>query len=220
MPGPPGVSLGPSETSVPWTLTWQSQRQQPWGLLLRSAGDPRRPLWGSVCRTVGVRARAEPGGPGVRNSHSLGSCPSSLGASVFSSLKWAEPPCPRGHHQSDGTTWGAHCPGARGCWLRVWSRGGSGARGGHRRPWAASGGPLWRAGAGVPPRVTARTFLIFLMSLSSSLGGTVWVDWMRSLSLSRDAICKRNAGQLHSGHCPQTPGSVSGHWVGDPSTGL
>lgn len=40
-----------------------------------------------------------------------------------------------------------------------------------------------------------QTFLIFLMSLSSSLGVTVWVDWMRSLSLSRDAICNRRRWQ-------------------------
>lgn len=46
------------------------------------------------------------------------------------------------------------------------------------------------------PREMVQTFLIFLMSLSSSLGVTVWVDWMRSLSLSRDAICNGNTGQL------------------------
>lgn len=99
------------------------------------------------------------------------------------------------------------------------------------------------AGAVVQPRMMVQTFLIFLMSLSSSLGVTVWVDWMRSLSLSRDAICDRNTGQLHrgepaagtawwgcpaasslgAGHCRSGPSlrgpsvtqtSVSAHWVG------
>lgn len=66
-------------------------------------------------------------------------------------------------------------------------------------PWAVSGGSLQRAGAVVQSRTMVQTFLIFLMSLSSSLGVTVWVDWMRSLSLSRDAICDRNTGQLQGG---------------------
>lgn len=44
-----------------------------------------------------------------------------------------------------------------------------------------------QAGAGGQSQ-DAQTFLIFLMSLSSSLGVTVWVAWMRSLSFSRDAI--------------------------------
>lgn len=55
---------------------------------------------------------------------------------------------------------------------------------------------LSRAGAIVQPGGTIQTFLIFLMSLSSSLGAVVWVDWTRSWSLSRDAICSRNTGQL------------------------
>lgn len=41
------------------------------------------------------------------------------------------------------------------------------------------------------PRVPqpGQTFLIFLMSLSSSLGALLCTDWMRSWSLSREAIC-------------------------------
>lgn len=52
-------------------------------------------------------------------------------------------------------------------------------------------------------RLGVQTFLIFLMSLSSSLGVTVvWVDWILWLSLSRDAIFERNTDQPPEGHGP------------------
>lgn len=63
-----------------------------------------------------------------------------------------------------------------------------------RGPWPGAGGQ--EAGAGVQPRGMGQTFLIFLMSLSSSIGVTVCVDWIRSLFLSRDAICNGNTAQL------------------------
>lgn len=67
---------------------------------------------------------------------------------------------------------------------RIWSLGWS---------WGAAipGGTVLTVPGG-PLGWLLQTFLIFLMSLSSSLGVTVCVDWMRSLSLSSDAICKRH----------------------------
>lgn len=93
----------------------------------------------------------------------------------------------------------------RDCWFCLWSRGGNGMlggggiAGGHCRPWGMPGGALKRTGAALPAPRDVQTFLIFLMSLSSSLGVTGWVDWMRSLSLSRDAICNRKQSAAERG---------------------
>lgn len=48
-----------------------------------------------------------------------------------------------------------------------------------------------------------QTFLIFLMSLSSSLGALLCTDWMRSWSLSREAICGHRDSV--SGACRDRP---------------
>lgn len=62
-----------------------------------------------------------------------------------------------------------------------------------------------------------QTFLIFLMSLSSSLGALLCTDWMRSWSLSREAICghrdsvsgARRDRPPRAGTCSGCPADVS-----------